>query len=295
MRDCVSNYSRFIWPIAIGSRHIIIADNVFEVTSATKDIGGSDFIRYIDNYTKGQITITGNIFRYRRDQGDTTTVYGSGISEAFNPGSLISNNQFINLGTGFSSARLDTTYPTIVEGNRFVGCYYGIVLDVSGRVDISSNVFVGSTQYDLYFVTTGVSAKIYGNYFTSVARSINNKLLVDLMSCYNNTNANFGKNQILTNLNKATNYALGTIGLGTNNILISSLSEYNPNAIEFWSDLTSILGRTGNYNTVSLNSKQGGTLVTGVTYTITAGVLYIQCAANGSVNAGEISFNVNIY
>jgi parallel beta-helix repeat protein len=295
MRDCVSNYSRFIWPISTGTRHIIIADNVFEVTSATRTIGGSDFIRYIDNYTKGQITITGNIFRYRRDEGDTTTTYGAAISEAFNPGSIVSNNQFINLGYGFSSARLDTTYPSTVEGNRFVGCYYGILLDNLGRVNISNNVFIGSTQYDLYFVTDTVATKIYDNYFTSIDKSINNKLYVDLTSCYNNTNANFGKNQNLINVNKATNYALGRIGLGTNNILISSLSEYNPNSIHFWADLTSILGRTGNYNTVSLNSYQGDTKVTGVTYTITSGVLYIQCAADGTVNAGQINFVVEIY
>jgi hypothetical protein len=52
-RDCISDYSRFIWPISTGFYHMIIADNVFEVTSATSGVGTSDFIRYIKGYSGG--------------------------------------------------------------------------------------------------------------------------------------------------------------------------------------------------------------------------------------------------
>jgi hypothetical protein len=295
-RDCISDYSRFIWPISTGFYHMIIADNVFEVTSATSGVGTSDFIRYIDVSMKGQMTITGNIFRYRRDQGDITTIYGAGISEAFNPGSIISNNQFINLGYGISSARNNASAPTIIEANRFIGCGDGIILDTTAKTSISNNVFVNAVDWDLNtLVDVGSTVRIYDNFFTSIAKSISNKLYVDLLSCYGNTNANFGKNQEFLAVSKATDYALGTIGLGSNNVLISSLTDYIPNGSHFWAELTSVLGRTGDYNDVPLNSKQGSTFVTGVAYTITSGVLYVQASATGSVSAGQLNIVVDIY
>lgn len=298
MRDCISAYSRFIWPItqSSGHRHMIISGNVFEVTSATAGVGTSDFIRFIDLVTSGQITITDNIFRYRRDEGDTTTVYGEGLAGAFNPGSIIANNQFINLGNGMYSSQ-NLAAESIIESNRFTDCNYGISIGNNpNALKIVNNVFNGTVTYDLLLgADIGSAAVIYGNRFTSAAKSINNKLYVDLMSCYNNKNAGFGKNQLIANVNKATDYAIGSIGGGSNNILISSLSEYKLNAVNFWADLTSILGRGGNYSALSLNSKQGSVLVTGVTYTITADVLYIQCAAGGAVGAGEINFEINIY
>ena len=297
-RDCVSNYSRFIWLINnTGYRHVNISGNTFEVTSATSGVGSATYISWGDTVTDEAHSVIGNIFRFRRNSGDTSTVYGTGISDAFAFKTIISNNQFFNLEKAISNSGTTVNTNTQIIGNRTKGCGYGIYSgSASYSFDgiISCNVFDSTVTNDIYLAKLSDELRASNNIFTSVAKSINNKNLVLLKNCRDNQNANFGRQQELSDLTKATDYSLGYVGFGNNNLLINATAEWQPSAGANFDGLTSIVGRGGSTATASLNTKQNNTVITGITYSITSGVLYANIAASASAGTNDIKLVIDV-
>lgn len=277
-RDCVSNYARFIWLInASGNRHVVITGNTFEVTSRTSAIGASNYVLTGSVPISSNITYSDNLFRYRRDEGDTTTCYGIGVADGFAFHTLISNNQFINLSVGISNTGTDVSATkTQILGNRFVGCTYGIQ---SGSATyafygmICNNAFQSTVTYDLSFAALTL-ANISNNSFTSNAKSCNDKALIGLQNCRDNTNANFGRQQALAGLAGGVAASLGYIGAGINNFLINATAAWEPSSGANHNELTSIVGMSGVVTAVALNSSTNNTIVTAITYSISANILY---------------------
>jgi hypothetical protein len=299
-RDCISIYARFIWLInGSGYRHVNISGNTFEVTSATSGVGSSAYVKWGDTVTDAAHSVNSNIFRYRRNSGDTSTIYGTGVSDSFAFQTIISNNQFLNLSVAIENTGTNANTNTQILGNQIKSCGYGIY---SGNATysfdgiISDNVFEDTVTKDIYLARLS-SPIITSNIFTSAAKSINNKDLVVLKNCRDNEAAGFGRQQTMPDLDKATNYSLGYVGSGENNMLINATSFWEPSGGNNFNSLVSIVGRggaTANATIASLNSKQNGTEITGITYTITSGILYANVAASGSVGSAEVQLTVDI-
>mgnify|MGYP003345893668 CR=1 FL=1 len=123
------------------------------------------------------------------------------------------------------------------------------------------------------------------------------KDLVLLQNCRDNVNAGFGRQQTLDALDKATAYSLGYIGQGADNLLLNATAYWIPNGTNNYNSLVSIVGRggaTASASIFSLNSKQNGTAVTGLTYTMVGGVLYAEVAADAGVGASGINLYIDI-
>lgn len=297
-RDCISAHARFIWLINnTGYRHVNISGNTFEVTSATSGIGSATYIGWGDTVTDEAHSVIGNIFRFRRNSGDTSTVYGIGVSDAFAFKTIISNNQFFNLEKSINNSGTTVNTNTQIIGNRTKGCGYGIYSgNASYSFDgiINSNVFESSVTNDIYLANLSDQLHASNNIFTSTAKSINDKNLVLLKNCRDNQNANFGRQQELTDLTKATAYSLGYVGVGNNNLLINATAEWQPSAGANYSSLLSLVGRGGATTTASLNTNQNNTVITGIAYSITSGVLYATIAASASASANDIKLTIDV-
>lgn len=299
-RDCISDYARFIWLInGSGYRHVVMSGNTFEVTSATSSAGSSAFIKWGDTVTSAAHTVSDNLFRYRRNSGDTTTCYGIGIVDDFADQTIISNNQFLNLDTAISNGGTSVNTNTQILGNQIKNCVYGINSNSAAySFDgiIANNVFEATGTNDI-FLSRISSPIVTGNIFSSVAKSINDKTLVLLQNCRDNQTANFGRQQILADLDKATAYPLGYVGQGANTLLINGTAEWDLNAANNYNSLVAIVGRggeTASATVSALAAKQNGTNITGITYTLVSGVLYANVAASAGVNAAEIQLTVDI-
>jgi hypothetical protein len=296
-RDCISSYARFIWLInGSGYRHVNISGNTFEVTSATSAVGTPSYISWGDTVTDAIHNVVGNIFRYRRDSGDTSTTYGTGIQDQFAQQTLISNNQFLNLSSAVITVASNNVQ---LLSNKITDCQFGFVsnnatYDLTGIV--SDNVFSGTLLYDVYVAKLS-SPIITDNIFTSSAKSINNKDLLLLQNCRDNQNAGFGRQQTLPDLNKATAYSLGYVGLGANNLLINGTAFWEPSGANNFNSLVSVVGRggaTASASVSALNTKQNGTEITGITYTMASGILSANVAAAAGVGAAEVQLTVDI-
>lgn len=294
-RDCISAYSRFIWIVNTGGyRHCVISNNTFEVTSATSSIGTSVFFGGGGSAPlSGDMIFSNNIFRYRRSSGDTSTIYGTALNLAFAVNAIVTSNEFVNLSTAISA---DDAGSIQISNNRFNSCGYGVYANnasYSFTGIISHNVFISSVTYDLNFAKS-TFATINNNIFTSYALSSNNNQNIYITSCRDNVNANFGRQQTITNATKANAYCLGYVDGDVTNFLINGIAEYQPNSANYFSSLEAINGRNGTVTQTQLNSNMGLSIITGLTYTFSASCLYVTVSASSGASSGDISIQVDI-
>jgi hypothetical protein len=298
--DCISQYARFIWLInGSGHRHVNISGNTFEVTSDTSGVGSASYVKWGDTVTFEAHSVNSNIFRYRRDAGDTTTIYGTGIGDIFAFQTIISNNQFLNLSVAIDNTGTNADTNTQILGNQIKSCGYGIYSGTAAySFDgiISDNVFEDTVTNDIFLARLSTPI-ITSNIFTSAAKSINAKNLVLLQNCRDNEAAGFGRQQTLPDLDKATAYSLGYVGFGANNFLINGTAFWEPSGANSFSSLVSIVGRggaTASASVSALNTILNGVNITGITYTLVSGILYANVAAAAGVGAAEVQLTVDI-
>jgi len=294
--DCVSptGGGRFIYVINFSDfRHMVINGNTFEVTSATSAIGSDKFIGMGSTVGKGSIQITNNLFRYRRDSGDTATMFGRGIDNQFNKSTLINGNVFRNMDIAINDAGATNT---VISNNIFYECDTAISSSsASYSLDavITGNQFSDIGTYCINVGRDSLEAIVTDNNFGEYGKNTNDKSRFLIYNVDNNQFADFGMNQRVSDASKAVPVLLGNLGTSQNNILLNVCAQWESSLTNFRSELISLLGRNTNTSATSLNNYSNGTVITGITLSTTGTDLYVTIAASGTATSNDIRIELS--